>query len=59
MSDILFKRSQILWSHLKSVRNRNVFREWVKLRGVDLEIVGGSYNGTHLSDFGGFKNSPR
>ena len=36
-----------------------IFHEWVKLRRVDLEILGGSYNATHLSDFGDFKNSPR
>ena len=39
-----------------SVGNRKVFHEWVKLRSVDLEIVGRSYI-THLSDFGGFKSS--
>ena len=39
-----------------SVGNRKIFHEWVKLRNVDLEIVGGGYI-THLSDFGGFKSS--
>ena len=39
-----------------SVGNRKKFHEWVKLRSVDLEIVGGGYI-THLPDFGGFKSS--
>ena len=42
-----------------SVGNRKIFREWVKLRSVDLEILSGTYNATHSSDFGGFKKSPR
>ena len=42
-----------------SVGNRKIFREWVKLHSVDLEILGGGYNVTHLSDFGGFKSSSR
>ena len=53
---ILFKRSQILWSHCASVGNRKIFDEWVKLCSVGLEIVGGGYI-THLSDFGWFKTS--
>ena len=40
-----------------SVGNRKLFHEWVKIRIVDLEILGGGYNVTHLSDFGGFKSS--
>ena len=40
-----------------SVGNRKIFHEWVKLRSVDLEILGGGYNVTHLSDFDGVKSS--
>ena len=39
-----------------SVGNIKIFQERVKLRSLDLEIVGGGYI-THLSDFGGFKSS--
>ena len=50
VSNILFKRSQMLWSHLCMCRK--LFRKLVKLLSVDLEILGESYNATHLSDFG-------
>ena len=40
-----------------SIGNRKIFHEWVKLRSVDLEILGGGYNVKHLSDFDGVKSS--
>ena len=59
VSNILFKRTKYYGHICASVGNRKIFREWVKLRSVDLDVLGGSYNATHLSEFGGFKNSPR